>query len=433
MRDPLRWNLLPGDQRRRTQRGDSWAAARLSDDLQATAAVRREMQTAAQVLFLSASTYSEPLDATQGKKWALLAGLGEMVVIGHAAGWRPRRFHAHATFYLIPRVPVPLLNYVLRAVTNVILGGWLVTRRPVSVLVAQSPLEGVAGALVRGIARRMGRRTTLVVESHGDFDQGILVQYGRGAPWAVRGMIAWLVRRGVEAADVLRAVSVATRSQLEAMGAAPRPVVVFPAWTDLDLFLAVPDRFVSASAPEILFIGSLVPGKGVHDLVEAFARLAAQHPSARLVLIGPLSNQGYVTRLGRRITVLGLDARVRFMGELPQSELAGWLARAALLVIPSRSEGLGRVILEAFAAGVPVLACRVGGVVDLVRPEVTGWLVEPGDVDALTGRIAWVLAHPEQAAAVAVRARAFAREMRFTERYVAGYRELLTLAVNLPP
>lgn len=133
----------------------------------------------------------------------------------------------------------------------------------------------------------------------------------------------------------------------------------------------------------VLFLGRLGERKGVVDLLSAFARIAGGYPDVRLVLAGDGDVQG--TRA--RVHQLGLDERVVVPGWVVGDQKAELLGRALCYVLPSYNEGLPMSVLEAMAAGLPVLTTPVGGIPDAVTDGVEGFLVEAGDVSALTQRL----------------------------------------------
>lgn len=100
------------------------------------------------------------------------------------------------------------------------------------------------------------------------------------------------------------------------------------------------------------------------------------------------------------------DTPTSFLGYLRGEELAAAFASADLFVLPSKTETLGLVLLEAMASGCPVVACNAGGVPDAVENGVTGFLFEPSDANGLVNAVRYVLDHPEEREAVRARARA---------------------------
>jgi glycosyltransferase involved in cell wall biosynthesis len=224
----------------------------------------------------------------------------------------------------------------------------------------------------------------------------------------------------------LRAISDSTRKQLETWSPG-KPIVQFPAWTDIEVFLKAGESD-GAREPVILYAGVLIPRKGVHHLLRAFAKVAQEFPEVRLEIVGRDENPEYAEELRQEVFRLGLNGRVSFVGEVPQVELANRMRRSCVFVLPSLSEGLGRVVVEAMATGTPVIGSHVDGIPEIVQEGLTGFLVPPGDEEALAERLRWVLKHPQEAKAMGHRAREFARSFFSPEVYLAGYRRLFEMA-----
>ncbi len=149
-----------------------------------------------------------------------------------------------------------------------------------------------------------------------------------------------------------------------------------------------PARYADAPPPTgegLLFVGRLAEVKGVTLLLEAFRRLRADHPDATLTIVG----DGEL-RQSLEAEAAGLD-NVHFTGAIGQAEVAAELAKSALFILPSHAEGVPVVLMEAMAAGRPVVTTRITGVPELVEDGVSGVLIAPGDVDALTAAIDAVL------------------------------------------
>ncbi len=388
---------------------------------------------AVSVCFFSSVQYSEPLDSTSEKKYRALKELGDIMVIGFSLGLKPRAFVQEARFRLLPWLPTAALRYSLLFTAGSAFALVAALRHGCQVLVAQSPYEGFAAAIVKAAARLAGRRVALVVESHGDFEISPFLQRPTRFAWLYRPLIRHLSRFALQRCDALRAISDSTRRQLETW-APGRPIVQFPTWTDIEPFLNAGDGRVERSERSqdhtFLYVGVLIARKGVDVLVEAFAKVSEAIPDARLVIIGSAEDPAYERLLLDNVKALGAASRVRFLPPMPQAELAEHMARAAALVLPSVSEGLGRVVFEAMACGTTVVGSRVGGIVDLVVDGRTGFLVPPGDVLALAEKMSWILTHPENARAMGQEAREFARRFFSTESYVSGYKRLLEQAAE---
>lgn len=128
----------------------------------------------------------------------------------------------------------------------------------------------------------------------------------------------------------------------------------------------------------ILYAGVLSRRKNVEGLLRAFALLVQSRPEATLRLAGSGVDSAYGRRCRALVTELGMSRSVAFLGSLTTTELQHEMGRASCLVLVSLQETAPLVIEEAMAAGVPVVASRVGGVPDLVSHDQTGLLVDPG-------------------------------------------------------
>lgn len=139
----------------------------------------------------------------------------------------------------------------------------------------------------------------------------------------------------------------------------------------------------------ILYVGRLERPKGVLELLQAFATIAARDASARLALVGSGSEEARCRALSARF-----PGRVVVAGARPLAEVARWLAACDLLALPSWNEGMPNVVLEALSAGRRVVATAVGGIPDVVGSPTVGELVPPRDVPALTGALLSALRAP---------------------------------------
>ena len=132
----------------------------------------------------------------------------------------------------------------------------------------------------------------------------------------------------------------------------------------------------------VLFVGRIQPLKGLDVAVEAFGRIHAEIPGARMVIVGGPSGPNGVTELEQihaRIAELRLQSRVEFVPPRPHEEIASYYRAADVLLVPSRSESFGLVAAEAQACGLPVVAARVGGLAYTVEDATSGFLVDDWD------------------------------------------------------
>jgi glycosyltransferase involved in cell wall biosynthesis len=155
-----------------------------------------------------------------------------------------------------------------------------------------------------------------------------------------------------------------------------------------------PERYTGArkgSGRRLLFVGRLASVKGASVLFEALEQVIPRFPDLRLTLIGDGPERG---DFEQEVQTRGLGEAVIFAGYRSQAEVAAALQEADMLVLPSFAEGVPVVLMEAMAAGLPVVTTRVAGIPELVEDRVSGLLVPPGDTDALAGAICELLADP---------------------------------------
>jgi glycosyltransferase involved in cell wall biosynthesis len=149
---------------------------------------------------------------------------------------------------------------------------------------------------------------------------------------------------------------------------------------------------LQAQGPVVLYVGNLVPVKGLEVLIEALARLTSLGVDYQGFLIG----QGPLrSRLEHQIARRGLGGRVHLLGSRPHDRLPDWYRAADLLVLPSYSEGVPTVLLEAAACGTPFVATRVGGIPEIAHLG-TSRLIRAGDAEALAQAIRISLAERPQ-------------------------------------
>ncbi len=167
-----------------------------------------------------------------------------------------------------------------------------------------------------------------------------------------------------------------------------------------------PVRYADAPPPHgarLLFVGRLAAVKGVAVLFEALEPMVAERPDLQLTLIGDGPERA---ALEAEAAKRGLAERVAFLGYRNQSEVAEALARHDIFVLPSFAEGVPVVLMEAMAAGRPVLTTRIAGVPELVEDQVSGRLVPPGNAAALRHALTDLLAAPDEMVSLGAQGRA---------------------------
>lgn len=244
--------------------------------------------------------------------------------------------------------------------------------------------------------------------------------HGFAEPAALHRRITAIKDEEIALADHVLTVSELARQSYVEAGVPPERVHCVPLGADLALFATPAGEAASRDSEGVTFVfaGAASRIKGFDLLLEAFARVCAEEPGARLWTIGP-AGKGLAPE-----DVPGVER----LGSLPQAEVAARFHAADCLVLPSRGESFGMVVPEALAAGLPVVVSAGAGAAELVREGVNGWVVPAGDAAALARRLLWCAHHREELTRMraACRASAAAADWSvYRERLPALLREIL--------
>jgi glycogen synthase len=317
-------------------------------------------------------------------------GVGQLVVTSRLAGPADRvRFGAHGQVIRAGlRVPVLRQGWAPLAVRHVLGAG------RVDLVHVHCGEDVAVLPLARLAALRHG--CPVVVTVHLSVRHALRPATPRGVVLRAAGGMAerWLLP-GMAA---VIALTPSAARLLRGDGIPAGRVHVIPPGYDPALFAAAAaDPFPGLPRPRVAYLGRLAPQKDVGTLLEAFARLPA---GAQLLVVGDGPDRPALARRAQRF-----GSRVHFTGFVPHVQVPAVLRHVDMFVLPSLYEDLSSALIEAMAAGLPVVATRVGGTADLVHDGVNGLLVAPRDPAALAAAISRVLADPAAAAGLAAAAR----------------------------
>lgn len=260
--------------------------------------------------------------------------------------------------------------------------------------------------------RQLGRPVVITVHGHD------LKDLPRDPRW--RGLVA----RALQGAQAVIAVSQELGRLAQELGA--RGLRVIPNGVDCELFRPGIRR-PGEGGWRLLYVGRFDAAKGLGVLLEAMALLRQRRRDISLKLVGGSSATGTAAPFRAQVARLGLGECVEFAAEVPWAEVPRQMGEADVFVLPSFSEGLPLVLVEALACGLPLVATRCGGPEELVQPGL-GQLVGVREVEGLARGIEAVLDHYGDYDRQAIRRRAEAEYdyRRIAARLLAVYEDVLS-------
>lgn len=265
-------------------------------------------------------------------------------------------------------------------------------------------------ALCVWLSRPFHRKPFVVTVQGSDIYQGAKIP-----------LIKLITRLALNQADYVLALSHSLAVETRAMGITS-PILIMPNGVNTSEF--VPDA--SQRQPIILFVGSLITRKGVNFLIMAMSTILETYPNYQLVIVGdgPLRNE-----LERLVSKLNLTNNVEFVGDLSPKDVRVLMQKSQVFVLPSIEEGQGVVILEALACGLPCVGSAVGGIPEMIRPDLTGVLVPPGDAVSIASGIDYILSNPSRWQRMSSNARRIAVAEydwdKIAQRLVSIYRQII--------
>lgn len=311
-------------------------------------------------------------------------------------------------------------------------GAWLARAAEETTEIPEFPLSGFARPSAIGAVRRFAawcRAREIDVVLTADFYANIVGLTGAAlarvpvriasrrelAPDKRRTQLV-LQRAAYGLAHRVVANSPAAAAQLRREGIGADRVRVIPNGIDFGRFAPHATR---ERCHTIVTVANLRPEKRHDLLIDAVARLAPGYPDLRLQLAGEGPCRA---SLERRAAERGISSRIEFLGH--REDVPALLASADVFVLASRSEAFPNGVLEAMAAGVPVVACGVAGLVDLIEDGRTGCLVRADSAPALAAGIERLLRDPALATRVAADAKRLVRERYGFEQMVSAFEHL---------
>ena len=238
-----------------------------------------------------------------------------------------------------------------------------------------------------------------------------------------------ITRFGIEQSDAVTAVSQYLRQRTLDEFQITRPISVIPNFVDCDVYVRASDkglrkRFAKPDESILIHISNFRPLKRLEDVIEIFSLVRKQRP-ARLLMVGDGPERPKAEWLAK---THGIADDVNFMGK--QNDMAQLLSVSDILLLPSELESFGLVALEAMACEVPVVATNVGGIPEVVRHGIDGYLFPVGDVRSMADACLNILENPALHSEMGETARVHARQEFCASKIVLRYEELYRRTIS---
>jgi glycosyltransferase involved in cell wall biosynthesis len=361
------------------------------------------------VLFVSRERFWLPLNQTQRRKWDAIGELLDYRVLAAAQKGSPRDAERFALAG--PARPSSLDGalYYLRLPRRI--ARELTTFEP-DVAWVQGVHEGLAFLIARKLARAEAK---FILDIQGDWRTATRL-YGSRARRLLNPLNDLIGWRAVRRADGVRTLSAYTSALVRSLGV--EPVAEFVPFVDSAMFLSTPPAPLP-DPPTALFVGVLERYKGFDTLAAAWPSVRVSVPDAVLNVVG----RGTLASVARELTAEGGT----WTESLDAAGIAKAMDAASLLCLPSRAEGLGRVVVEAMCRGRAVVGGDAGGIPDVVGDGVNALLVPPDDPDELASALVHVLGDRNEAERLGAAARRTAEQ---TTTVPAHFAAALSSAVD---
>jgi len=352
------------------------------------------------VLFISPTFYSLPLTDNIIKKHQYLDEVANVTVLAFSSHKKVFK-ESETNFYFSKKIDSRIFNYFKILLLSYFQIPKLINKHNIDIVTFQDPITSFLG--VYRIKKKF-KNIKIVLESHGDFINTLELERNLLFPNVYKKLFLKMASYTIKNADILRAVSSSTEEQALSFDTSKR-VVRFPAWIDFEIFSNIRPTRSNEGNFKILFIGSITDRKKPHLIIEALPKLHVD--KVELHLVGPTPNHKYLDELREKIIYNKLENRVYIHGTKSRDEVKEFYSESNLMILPSVSEGLARVIFESQVTACPVLVTDAPGMQDIVIDGQTGYVFESNDLKTMIEKIDYIIKNYSEATAVGKNARDF--------------------------
>ena len=352
------------------------------------------------VLFIAPTTYQLPLTENLKKKFITLSEVCNVSVLAFA---NSKTFlnETYGNFYLNKKIKNRLINYFRIIQISIFTTHKIIKKENIDIVCFQDPVSSFFSILFLKVRRA---EVKIVVETHGDFIETLSLEKNLVLPSLYKKLFYIMAKYSIGKSNIIRAVSSSTEQQVLDIDSS-KSVVRFPAWIDFKDFQNIEPKPLSKDKFNILFIGSVTDRKKPHMIIEAIQR--SNDKSYHLSIVGPAPNEKYFKELKDLIDKSDLQNQVSLIGPVDRESVKDYYSTSNLMILPSISEGLARVIFESQVAMCPVLVTDAPGMSDIVIDGQTGYVFESNNLDSLSLKIEYIKNNYEEASLVAKNAKGF--------------------------
>ena len=352
------------------------------------------------VLFIAPTTYQLPLTENLKKKFITLSEVCNVSVLAFA---NSKTFlnETYGNFYLNKKIKNRLLNYFRIIQISIFTTYKIIKKENIDIVCFQDPVSSFFSILFLKVRRA---EVKIVVETHGDFIETLSLEKNLVLPMLYKKLFYIMAKYSIGKSNIIRAVSSSTEQQVLDIDSS-KSVVRFPAWIDFKDFQNIEPKPLSKDKFNILFIGSVTDRKKPHMIIEAIQRI--NDKSYNLSIVGPAPNEKYFKELKDLIDKSDLQNQVSLIGPVDRESVKDYYSTSNLMILPSISEGLARVIFESQVAMCPVLVTDAPGMSDIVIDGQTGYVFESNNLDSLSLKIEYIKNNYDEASLVAKNAKGF--------------------------
>ncbi len=263
----------------------------------------------------------------------------------------------------------------------------------------------------------------IVVETHGDFINTIGLEKNLLIPKFYTLIFSYLAKYSIKNADLIRSISDFTEKQALNFGYKGL-FVRFPAWINIDNYLNADTKRLSTGTFKIIFVGSVTERKNPKIIIESLETI---DEDISFEIIGQTPNLKYLKELNKLIASSKHAKSITMTPFIKAEELILKYSSANLFILPSKSEGLGRVIIEAQSTACPVLVSSNTGMTDLIIENETGYIFENNNKNDLTKKIQYIIDNYESALQIGLNSKDFVKENQSVTNFEFGYKKLIDL------